>query len=199
MVHAQSARNTAIYILRSDFNIDRQEIAQVFGIADCGRVSHIQAEIIEKTTTSTDLQEKLTFIRSQYSLDIYGGNLVILKQYQKTLFPKQIEEIKDIADEVVKPFKEKIHGIHAKLETLNVSDRNKEILRYYYEGDPTKEIPSYDTLGQTYNISRERIRQILVNTMRRLTPTLEPSEADLMMNYTREFEKVRLVVELQNL
>lgn len=80
-----------------------------------------------------------------------------------------------------------------------MSDRQKEILRLRFGGDPTKEIPTYEALGQTYDITRERVRQILVTTMEQLTPTLEPSDVDLMVGYTQEFEKVRLVVELQNL
>ncbi|OHA20204.1 MAG: hypothetical protein A2849_04110 [Candidatus Taylorbacteria bacterium RIFCSPHIGHO2_01_FULL_51_15] len=199
VARAQSARNFAMYILRTDFAVQCQEVAEIFGISNYGRVSHIHSEVIEKVKTDADLQAKLALIRGQYSLDAYGGNLVQLKQCQKTLFPKQVEEMKSIVEEVVTPFKAKVQRLHAKLEALDVPDRHKEILRLRFNGDPTKETPTYEALGQTYDITRERVRQILVTTMERLTPTLEPSDVDLMVGYTQEFEKVRLVVELQNL
>jgi DNA-directed RNA polymerase sigma subunit (sigma70/sigma32) len=193
------AKCFAMYALRSDFNVQCQEIAQIFGFGDYSRASVLCNGMAEEVKTDADLQAKLTLLRGQYSLDVYSGDLVKLRQCQKTLFPKQVEEMKDIVEEVVKPFKEKIQRLHAKLDALDVPDRHKEILRLRFGGDPAKETPTYEALGQTYDITRERVRQILVTTMERLTPTLEPSDVDLMVGYTQEFEKVRLVVELQNL
>lgn len=199
MARYQSARNVAMYILRTDFNVKCQEVAEIFELSGYDTVSHIHGNTIEKVKTDADLQAKLALIRGQYSLDVYAGDLVKLKSCQQTLFPKQVEEMKSIVEEVVKPFKEKVQRLHAKLEALDVPDRNKEILKLRYAGDPAKETLTYEALGQTYDVTRERVRQILVTTIERLTPTLDSSDVQLMTNYVQEFEKVRLVVELQNL
>ncbi len=193
------AKCFAMHVLRSDFNVQCQEIATMFGFGDYSRASVLCNRMAEEVKADASLQEKLALIRGQYSLEVYGGNLEQVRQCQKTLFPKQVEEMKSIVEKVVKPFQEKVRQLHAKLEALDVPNRHKEILKFRYAGEPTKETLTYEALGQTYDITRERVRQILVTTMERLTPTLEPSDVDLMEGYAQEFEKVRLVVELQNL
>ncbi len=199
LLQCKLARNISMYVLRTDFNVQCQHVAQIFGFPDYSNISVICGDIAERVKTDVHLQAKLALIRNQYSLEVYGGNLEELKRCQKSLFPKQVEEMKSIVEEVVTPFKEKMKRLHTKLEALDVPDRHKEFLRLRFNGDPTKEIPTYEALGQTYGITRERVRQILSATMERLTPILEPSDVDLMVGYTQEFEKVRLVVELQNL
>lgn len=193
------AKSFAMHVLRTDFNVQCQEVAQIFGFGDYSRASVICSGMAEEMKTDADLQAKLKLIRGQYSLDVYGGDLQQIKQCQKILFPKQVEELKSIVEKIVKPFQAKVQRLHAKLDALDVPDRHKDILRLRFGGDPTKETPTYEALGQTYNITRSRVQQILVTTMERLTLTLDPSDADLMVGYTQEFEKVRLVVELQNL
>lgn len=193
------ARGVAIYLLRTDFNLQRQDITPTFGFADHGRVSVICAEMEEQVKTDTDLQAKLALIRSQYSLEVYGGDLTQVRHHQNTLFPRQVEELRVIAVEVVQSFQERAQKLHTKLETVDVPERYKEIFRLRFGGDPAKEIPAYEAIGQTYDVTRARIQQILVATMAKLTPTLDQTDVDLVVNYTQEYEKARLVVELQNL
>lgn len=193
------ARGVAIYLLRTDFNLQRQDITPTFGFADDGRVSVICAEMEEQTKTDTGLQVKLALIRSQYSLDVYGGDLAQVRRQQNILFPKQVEELGVVAEKVVRSFQESVQRLHAKLEVIDVPDRHKEIFRLRFGGDPAKEIPAYEAIGQTYDVTRARIQQILVATMAKLTPTLDQTDVDLVVNYTQEYEKARLVVELQNL
>ncbi len=197
--HRIRAKCLAMYALRSDFSFQSQEVAQIFGFSNYSRVSVLNSQTEEELKVDNDLQAKLAQIRGQYSLDIYEGNLAQLKQRQKTLFPKQAEEIKSVVEKIVTPFMQMVKRLHTKLETLDVPDRDKEIFRHRFKGDLREKIPTYESLGHTYEISRERVHQILVATMRHLTQTLEPSDADLMVNYTQEFEKARFVVELQNL
>lgn len=193
------ARDTAMYILRLDFNIQRQEVSQIFGFSDDSRVSVICNRMAEKAKSDTDLQTDLALIRGQYSLEVYGENLTQIKECQKTLFPKQVEELKNITEKVVVPFNEKIRRLHAKIDALDAPDRHKEILKSRYNGDLAKGAPTYDSLGQTYGgITRERVRQILLDGLMRLIPTLDQSDIQ-PDNYAKEFEKVCLLVELQNL
>ncbi len=199
VVRAYSARQVAIYLLRTDFNLQIQEIASLFGLNCASNVSVIYNDMVGHVESSADLQSQLTLIRSQYSLEIYGENLEEIKRCQKRLFPKQVEELKSIVEKVVTPFKEGIQRLHAKLNALDVPDRHKEIFMFRFAGDLTKKTPTHEALGQTYDISKQRVNQILETTIERLTPTLDPSDSQLVMDYTQEFEKVRLVVELQNL
>lgn len=195
------ARDVTMYLLRTDVGVQTQEVASIFGFLKCSasNVSIIISNINKLLGTDTNLQAKLALIRGQYSLEVYAGNLEQLKQCQKTLFPKQVEELKDIVDKTVKPFQEGIERLHAKLDALDTPDRYKEILKLRYAGDPTKETLTYEALGQTYDITRERVRQILMTTMEQLTPTLDQSDIQLITDYAQEFEKVRLLVELQNI
>ncbi len=193
------ARDVTMHLLHNDIGLQRQEMARMFGFSDPGNVSVICGDIEKQAELNPALKEKIGLIRSQYTLEPYGSDLELLKKCQKRLFPKQVEELKSIVDKVVKPFKQKVQQLHAKLDALDVPDRHKEILRLRYAGDPTKETLTYEALGQTYDITRERVRQILMVTMERLTPTLDQSDIQLMTDYTQEFEKVRFLVELQNL
>lgn len=102
------AKCFAMYTLRSDFNIQCQEIAQIFGFGDYSRASVLCSGMAEEIKTDADLQAKLALVRAQYSLEVYKGDLGQVKQCQKILFPKQVEELKGIVDTVVKPFKEKV-------------------------------------------------------------------------------------------
>ncbi len=193
------AKSFAMHVLRTDFNVKCQEVTQIFGFVSYHRASVICSRIAKEMKFDADLQAKLELIRNQYSLDVYGEDLQQIKQCQKRLFPKQVVELKGIVEKIVKPFQEKVHRLQAKLYTLDMPDRHKEILRLRFEGDLTKEIPTYEALGQTYDITRERVRQIIAASTERLIPTLEPSDADLVAGYAQEFEKVRLLVELQKL
>lgn len=193
------AKCLAMYALRSDFNVQSQELAHIFGFSNYTRVSILNSKTLEELRTDSELQAKLSLIRSQYSLAVYGGNFAQLKRCQKTLFPRQVEEMNGIVEKTVTSFNQKIRCLHDKLETLDVSDRYKEIFRSRFDGNPNKEPMTCDALGQTFGVSRARVYQILESTIKALAPILEPSDTDLMENYTQELAKVRLVVELQNL
>lgn len=48
------------------------------------------------------------------------------------------------------------------IDIVNMSDRDKEIVKVYLSSHPT-----YKDLGEQYNISHERIRQILIKFARK--------------------------------
>jgi|GEM_PF-221287 len=196
--HRITAKRFAMYIMRTDFNIQRQDIAEVFGFRDPGRVSVLCSTVAEDMETDAGLQKIVTLIRSRYSLEVYGGDLEKVRQHQNALYPQQVWELEMIVENTVTPFKDKVRRLHAKIDSLDVPDRHKEILKLRCSGDLSQEIQTLEAIGQKYDITRARIQQILAAAQEKLSPLLDESDIHPDI-FSQEFDRVRFVVELQKL
>ena len=138
----------------------------------------------------------MELIRSQYTLEPYGSDLELLKKCQKKLFPKQVEELKAIAEKAQRSFQGKVRELHGKVDYIDVLQRHKDYFKARHSGDVTKEMATLEAIGEPLNLTQERVRQILNGTWKQLDSILEPTDFRNSDEYVQEFEKVRFMIEL---
>ncbi len=186
-----AVRDLAIYLLRNDFNQSREEVMKMFGFHDGSRISVIQREVGEQLR-DPDVVKIVALMRSEYSLEWYESDWEKLAQCQSVLHPKQVEE----ARAIVANFEQEVQALLGRLNNIDAPDRYKEIFRGRYGADIQEGPPSYEEIGNKFQVTRTRIWQILENVWGKLRASEHQSMLFGDVKYIERWRKIRPLVVL---